>query len=89
MAQILFPLFDRVVVAPLASPRSATVEELLHAAAKTGIPATGAADGAEALRLAWSSVPAPGLVVVAGSVYLVGEVRPALVERVPSAVGAR
>lgn len=89
MAQILFPLFDRVIVAPLPSPRSATVDDLLHAAAKTGVPAAGAADGQEALRLAWSAVPAPGLVVVAGSVYLVGEVRPALVERARPAVAAR
>ncbi len=89
MAQILFPLFDRVIVTPLASPRSATLDDLLHAAAKTGVPAAGAADGQEALRLAWSSVPAPGLVVVAGSVYLVGEVRPALVERARPAVAAR
>jgi dihydrofolate synthase / folylpolyglutamate synthase len=89
MAQILFPLFDRVIVTPLASPRSATLNDLLHAAAMTGVPAAGAADGQEALRLAWSSVPAPGLVVVAGSVYLVGEVRPALVERARPAVAAR
>ena len=81
MAQILFPLFDRVMVAPLASPRSATVEELLRAAAQTGVPAAAAGDGQEALRLAWSGVPAAGLVVVAGSVYLVGEVRPWLLER--------
>jgi len=81
MAQILFPLFDRVIVAPLASPRSATVDDLLEAAAKTGIPATAAADGEDALRLACSADPGPGLVVVAGSVYLVGEVRPRLVER--------
>jgi dihydrofolate synthase / folylpolyglutamate synthase len=91
MAQILFPLFDRVIVAPLASPRSATVDDLLHAAAKTGVPATGAADGQEALRLAWSAVPGPGLIVVAGSVYLVGEVRPGLLDRVVDrpAVSAR
>jgi dihydrofolate synthase/folylpolyglutamate synthase len=89
MAQILFPLFDHVIVAPLPSPRSATVDELLHAAGKTGVPATAAADGREAVRIAWSSVPGAGLVVVAGSVYLVGEVRPGLVERARPAVAAR
>jgi dihydrofolate synthase/folylpolyglutamate synthase len=81
MAQILFPLFDRVVVAPVASPRSATVEDLLAAAAKTGVAVTSADNGHEALRQAWSAAPAPDLVVVAGSVYLVGEVRPMLLER--------
>ncbi len=89
MAQILFPLFDHVIVAPLPSPRSATVDELLHAARKTGVPATAAADGRAAVRIAWSAVPGAELVVVAGSVYLVGEVRPWLVERARPAVAAR
>ncbi|HTV81824.1 MAG TPA: folylpolyglutamate synthase/dihydrofolate synthase family protein [Acidobacteriaceae bacterium] len=89
MARILFPLFDRLIVVPVASPRSATVDDLLRAAAKTGVPAAPAADGPEALRLAWSAVPAPKLVVVAGSVYLVGEIRPVLVERNRQAVTLR
>ena len=75
MAQILFPLFDRVIVTPVASPRSATADELLQVAAKTGVPAMAAADGCEALERAWTAAPKDGLVVVAGSVYLVGEVR--------------
>lgn len=78
MAQILFPLFDRVIATPVESPRSATAEDLLHAAAKTGVSATAARDGHEALELAWREAGANGLVVVAGSVYLVGEVRPLL-----------
>ncbi len=78
MAHILFPLFDRVIATPVESPRSATAEDLLHAAAKTGVPATAARDGHEALELAWREAGANGLVVVAGSVYLVGEVRPLL-----------
>ena len=76
MGQILFPMFDQVVVTPVASPRSATAEELLAAAAETGVRAVAARDGGEALQLAWKE--AEGLVVVAGSVYLVGEVRPLL-----------
>ncbi|MHB8817330.1 MAG: glutamate ligase domain-containing protein, partial [Steroidobacteraceae bacterium] len=78
MAQILFPLFDRVIVTPVASPRSATADDLLHAAEKTGVPASRARDGHEALEAAWSEAGPNGLVVVAGSVYLVGEVRPLL-----------
>lgn len=76
MAQILFPIFDRVVVTPVASPRSATVEDLLEAAATTGVLASAARNGREALEMAWKETD--GLVVVAGSVYLVGEVRPLL-----------
>ena len=85
MARILFPLFDRIIVVPVPSPRSASVDDLLAAAARTGTPATAAADGASALDAAWSSVPPGGLIVVAGSVYLVGEVRPLLLSPVSPA----
>jgi dihydrofolate synthase/folylpolyglutamate synthase len=78
MAQILFPLFDRVVTTPVASPRSATAEDLLRIAAKLVVPAVAAADGQQGLEKAWAETPRDGLVVVAGSVYLVGEVRPLL-----------
>lgn len=79
MAQILFPLFGRVIAVPVTSPRSATTAELLQAAARTGVPAVAAGDGAEALGKAWAETPAEGLVVIGGSVYLVGEVRPLLI----------
>lgn len=79
MAQILFPLFDQIIVTPVPSPRSASAEELLHAAARTGVPASAACNGCEALEMAFQSTY--GLTVVAGSVYLVGEVIPLLDER--------
>ncbi|HKO12493.1 MAG TPA: folylpolyglutamate synthase/dihydrofolate synthase family protein [Acidobacteriaceae bacterium] len=79
MAQILFPLFDRVIATPVMSPRSASAEELLQAAAKTGVRAVAASDGHQALERALAETPRDGLVVVAGSVYLVGELRPWLV----------
>ena len=79
LAQILFPLFGKVVVTPVDSPRSTSIEELLAAAQTTGSdvePATGAVKAVErALQL----TPANGLVVVTGSVYLVGQVRSQLV----------
>lgn len=81
MAQILFPLFDHVLFTPILSPRSASVDELLQAAAKVGARAEAARDGLQALESALAEAPADGLVVVAGSVYLVGEVRPWLVAR--------
>lgn len=87
MAQILFPLFDCVVVTPVPSPRSASTDELLQAAAKTGVAATAVRGGQEALAAAWHEAGDDGLVVVAGSVYLVGEVRP-LLHR-PAVVTAR
>ncbi len=78
MAQILFPLFDLVIVTPVPSPRSASAEELLAAARQTGVPALAAKDGHEALATTWAYTRQNGLVVVAGSVYLVGELRPLL-----------
>ncbi|MGP8185197.1 MAG: bifunctional folylpolyglutamate synthase/dihydrofolate synthase [Terracidiphilus sp.] len=74
MAQILFPLFDRVMVAPIRSARASTIEELLGAAARTGTRAIAMESVGEALRKAQED-SAGGVVVVSGSVYLVGEAR--------------
>jgi dihydrofolate synthase/folylpolyglutamate synthase len=74
MAQILFPLFDRVIVAPIHSARATAVEDLLAAAKATGTAATAAPSVAEALHLAQQATSG-GVVVVSGSVYLVGEAR--------------
>jgi dihydrofolate synthase/folylpolyglutamate synthase len=84
MAQILFPLFELVIATPVMSPRSASAEELVRAAAKTGVSAIAAADGHQALERALAEAPPDGLVVVAGSVYLVGELRPWLVAHAAS-----
>jgi dihydrofolate synthase/folylpolyglutamate synthase len=74
MAQILFPLFERVIVAPIHAARAAAVEDLLAAARATGTAATAAETVREALRMAQENA-AGGVVVVSGSVYLVGEAR--------------
>ena len=87
MAQILFPLFDRVIFAPIRSARATPTADMLAAAESTGTPATAAASVAEALELAQSvsneAQSAPGVVVVAGSVYLVGEARALLLAQTP------
>jgi dihydrofolate synthase / folylpolyglutamate synthase len=75
MAQILFPLFRNVVVTPVDSPRSALVEDLLAAAQATGSEAETAPNAIDAVERGLQLTPADGLVVVAGSVYLVGQVR--------------
>jgi dihydrofolate synthase/folylpolyglutamate synthase len=78
MAQILFPLFERVIFAPLHSARAITLDELLAAARATGTPAVAAESVPQALQLALQSVRqiAKGsAIVVSGSVYLVGEAR--------------
>jgi len=74
MAQILFPLFDEVIVAPIHTARAAPLEDLLAAARATGRPAVAAESVREALRMAQERA-AWGVAVVSGSVYLVGEAR--------------
>lgn len=73
MAQILFPLFGKVILAPIRSARATSMEELSAAAAATGTEAVVAKSTAEALQLAKASTE--GLCVVSGSVYLVGDAR--------------
>ena len=87
MAGILFPLFDasadgdparrndHIVLAPMANPRAASLEDLVSAARELGVPFKEASDLADALRLAQKLTPAGGVVVATGSVYLVGELR--------------
>jgi len=74
MAQILFPLFDRVIFAPIHSARAASLEDLLAAAEATGTEAEAADSVPAALELAREQA-AGEAIVVSGSVYLVGEAR--------------
>jgi dihydrofolate synthase/folylpolyglutamate synthase len=74
MAQILFPLFEQVIFAPIHSPRAVAMGELEAAATATGSLALSAASVREALQLARERSQG-GVVVVSGSVYLVGEAR--------------
>jgi dihydrofolate synthase/folylpolyglutamate synthase len=78
MAQILFPLFDEVIVAPIQAARAAAMEDLLAAAQETGTPAVAAASVGAAIEAARQRVAGgmtKGVVVISGSVYLVGEAR--------------
>jgi len=75
IAQILFPLFDRVLLAPVDSPRSASLEELTAAAEATGAVFEACSDAQAALLRAQEITPASGLIVGTGSVYLVGSLR--------------
>jgi dihydrofolate synthase/folylpolyglutamate synthase len=78
MTQILFPVFDHVVLAPIQSPRATEVAELEAAAAATGVAASSAGTVAEAIAIARGLRPAR--IVVSGSVYLVGEARALLMK---------
>jgi dihydrofolate synthase/folylpolyglutamate synthase len=78
LGQILFPLFGRVVVTPVDSPRSASLEDLVAAARLTGSEVEAATDATSAVERALELTPTHGMVVVTGSVFLVGQVRPML-----------
>ena len=75
LAQILFPLFDRVLLTPVDSPRSATLDDLAAAAAATGTAYERCADAQEAFRRSQEMTSPMGLIVGTGSVYLVGALR--------------
>ena len=93
MTRILLPLFDstsgdparrrdHIVFAPIASPRAATVAQLLAAAHALDIPAHAAPHLHAALQQAEALTPIEGVIVATGSVYLIGELRAlALAER--------
>ncbi len=76
MAQILFPLFETVVLTEVDSSRRSTRAEMAAAAAATGVPVVTAENPQDALERAWALTPADGLVVVTGSIYLIGALRP-------------
>jgi dihydrofolate synthase / folylpolyglutamate synthase len=80
MAQILFPLFESVVLVEVDSPRRARLAQMAEAAEPTGVLVRTAEGVQSALEQALASTPVDGLVVITGSVYLVGAVRSLLVE---------
>jgi dihydrofolate synthase/folylpolyglutamate synthase len=89
MMQILFPLFDpihpdidnpesthqRILLTPADSQRAASLESLTAAAEKLGYKTEAILSPTEALTQAQSITPANGLIVVTGSLYLVGKLR--------------
>ncbi len=79
LAQILFPLFDRVILTAIDSPRAASLAELGAAAEPTGTPVEECAGPVDAMDTATWQTPPSGLIVVTGSVLLVGAVRSMLV----------
>ena len=83
LAQILFPLFDSVVLTTVSSPRAASMNNLRAAAQATGVRVEQAESVAEALERARAAAAPGGRIVVSGSVYLVGETRHLLRAEMP------
>jgi dihydrofolate synthase/folylpolyglutamate synthase len=82
MAHILFPLFaastDRILIPPIHSPRATQPEKILALAVAQNPRAALAPSAAQALATAIALTPPNGLIVAAGSIYLLGELRAAL-----------
>lgn len=73
MAEILFPLADRVIATRPENPRAASPEEIQEAAARTGAEIERVEDVPRAVERA-REISDPGtIVVITGSIYLVGE----------------
>jgi dihydrofolate synthase / folylpolyglutamate synthase len=78
MAEILFPLAERVIATRAENPRSATPDEIRDAAARAGAEIEIAATVAQAIDAARRLAPADAVVVITGSIYVVGEAMQAL-----------
>lgn len=75
IAEILFPLADRVIVVRANNPRSAAPQEIRQAAARVSAEIIEAPGVSSALQLLQ---PTERLVVITGSIYIVGEALQAL-----------
>jgi dihydrofolate synthase/folylpolyglutamate synthase len=82
MTEILFPIAERVIATHANNPRSATPAEIKQAAARVASEIAEAQTVAEALEQAGKAAGADGLVVVTGSIYIVGEAMRALGVRI-------
>ncbi len=75
ITEILFPIARRVIVTHASNPRSASPDEIRQAAARVaaGMDIAEAENVASALNRARNAAGPGGLVVVTGSIYVVGE----------------
>ena len=73
MAEILFPIADRVIATRPGNPRAATPEEIRQAAGRTGVEIDCIAGVPAAMARGRQTALSDGVMVVTGSIYLVGE----------------
>jgi dihydrofolate synthase / folylpolyglutamate synthase len=77
MSEILFPLAEAVIATRPANTRAASAEEIQAAAARTGAEIELVDDAPRAVERARSlATGGDAVIVIAGSIYLVGEVMP-------------
>ncbi len=73
MTEILFPLAERVIVARPENPRSASPEEIQRAGARTGAAIEPVGEVGASLERARVIAEPGSVIIVTGSIYLVGE----------------
>jgi dihydrofolate synthase/folylpolyglutamate synthase len=73
MAEILFPIAEHVVVTCVNNPRAATADELMQAGSRTGAQIHPEQSVSAALAKAIELTAHEGVIVVTGSIFLVGE----------------
>jgi dihydrofolate synthase/folylpolyglutamate synthase len=73
MADILFPLAEQIVVTHIDNPRAASTDELLQAGSRTRATMIAEQSVPAALSRAFNLTPSDGLIVVTGSIFLVGD----------------
>jgi dihydrofolate synthase/folylpolyglutamate synthase len=82
IAEILFPLADRVIATHVENPRAASASEIREASRRVSVEIDDAPDVASALAQARVVAGTRGLVVVTGSIYIVGEAMRSLGARI-------
>jgi dihydrofolate synthase/folylpolyglutamate synthase len=74
MTEILFPLAVRVIATQPGNPRAASPEEIQQAGSRTGAEIEAVSEVRAAMGRARAGAAAGAVIVVTGSIYLVGEV---------------
>jgi dihydrofolate synthase/folylpolyglutamate synthase len=79
IGEILFPIAELLVLTPIQNPRSASIETLAAVADRFAKGRVMKAQSSlQALRIATETTPPDGLICIAGSLYLIGELRPSI-----------
>ena len=73
LADILFPIAEHVIITHIDNPRAASTEELLQAGSRTGASITAEETVAAALGRARENTPTDDVIVITGSIFLVGD----------------
>ena len=81
IAAVLFPLAELLILTPVNNPRTASIETLAPLARQFGRGrVVAASSSADAIQTAITQTPENGLICVTGSLYLIGETRPTILQ---------